>query len=131
VVGGGGFEPPKAVPADLQSAPFDQLRYPPKRDPTRPDLRRTGSSRDSTSLAPLGCGWPPPPTRGRAGRPARPCGLGQALVAAKALATSAMASRSCWPTAGSVVFFASPAFFVAFQKRSWRSGTLARCSGLK
>ncbi len=29
-VGGGGFEPPKAVPTDLQSAPFDRSGIPPK-----------------------------------------------------------------------------------------------------
>jgi hypothetical protein len=30
VVEGGGFEPPKAEPADLQSAPFDRSGTPPK-----------------------------------------------------------------------------------------------------
>ena len=30
LVEGGGFEPPKAVPADLQSAPVDRLGNPPK-----------------------------------------------------------------------------------------------------
>ncbi len=29
VVGGGGFEPPKASPTDLQSAPFDRSGIPP------------------------------------------------------------------------------------------------------
>ena len=28
-VGGGGFEPPKASPTDLQSAPFDRSGIPP------------------------------------------------------------------------------------------------------
>ncbi len=28
-VGGGGFEPPKALPTDLQSAPFDRFGIPP------------------------------------------------------------------------------------------------------
>ncbi len=28
-VGGGGFEPPKAAPTDLQSAPFDRSGIPP------------------------------------------------------------------------------------------------------
>jgi hypothetical protein len=31
MVEGGGFEPPKAEPADLQSAPFDRSGTPPKR----------------------------------------------------------------------------------------------------
>ena len=30
IVGGGGFEPPKAMPTDLQSAPFDRSGIPPK-----------------------------------------------------------------------------------------------------
>ena len=30
VVEGGGFEPPKAEPADLQSAPFDRFGTPPE-----------------------------------------------------------------------------------------------------
>ena len=30
MVEGGGFEPPKAVPADLQSAPFGRLGTPPQ-----------------------------------------------------------------------------------------------------
>ena len=30
LVEGGGFEPPKAKPADLQSAPVDRLGIPPK-----------------------------------------------------------------------------------------------------
>ena len=32
MVEGGGFEPPKAEPADLQSAPFDHSGTPPKSD---------------------------------------------------------------------------------------------------
>jgi hypothetical protein len=32
---GGGFEPPKAMPADLQSAPFDRFGTPPSRAPER------------------------------------------------------------------------------------------------
>ncbi len=30
LVGGGGFEPPKAAPTDLQSAPFDRSGIPPE-----------------------------------------------------------------------------------------------------
>ena len=30
IVGGGGFEPPKAAPTDLQSAPFDRSGIPPE-----------------------------------------------------------------------------------------------------
>ena len=30
IVGGGGFEPPKAKPTDLQSAPFDRSGIPPR-----------------------------------------------------------------------------------------------------
>ena len=37
MVGGGGFEPPKASPTDLQSAPFDRSGIPPKR---RLEVRR-------------------------------------------------------------------------------------------
>ncbi len=33
VVEGGGFEPPKAEPADLQSAPVDRLGTPPRHKP--------------------------------------------------------------------------------------------------
>ena len=33
VVEGGGFEPPKAEPSDLQSDPFDHSGTPPKREP--------------------------------------------------------------------------------------------------
>ena len=33
---GGGFEPPKAEPADLQSAPFDRFGTPPEVPPTNP-----------------------------------------------------------------------------------------------
>lgn len=34
MVEGGGFEPPKAEPADLQSAPFDRSGIPPSGKPT-------------------------------------------------------------------------------------------------
>jgi hypothetical protein len=33
MVEGGGFEPPKVEPADLQSAPFDRSGTPPKNKP--------------------------------------------------------------------------------------------------
>jgi hypothetical protein len=33
LVEGGGFEPPKAEPSDLQSDPFDRSGIPPKRTP--------------------------------------------------------------------------------------------------
>ena len=57
--------------------------------------------------------------------------LDQDLVSQKILPSSSIASRSCWPCAGSVDFLASPASFVAFQNLSCRSGYFSTCSGLK
>ena len=39
MVEGGGFEPPKAEPADLQSAPFDRFGNPPQGSLTRENRR--------------------------------------------------------------------------------------------
>jgi hypothetical protein len=103
---------------------------------TRPGRRRTGPDGGPGAAETLPATLAPAVevgSRRRAGRvtwATRPAPA-QLLVAAKAAATSSQTSRSCWPTAGSLVFFASPAFFVARQNRSLSSGTLARCSGLK
>src|SRR3984957_5650505 len=60
----------------------------------------------------------PAPCRGRA-QPARPAGLDQAFfVSQKTVSISLMESRSLSATAVSLVFFDSPAVFVAFQNRS-------------
>src|SRR5271166_827783 len=53
------------------------------------------------------------------------------LVSQKMLSMAAIWSSSSWPTAASVVFFASPARLVAFQNSSWSWGYFSRCSGLK
>lgn len=53
------------------------------------------------------------------------------LVSAKISAISSMRSSSCWPTASSLVFLASPAALVARQNRSWSCGNCSTCGGLK
>ena len=68
VVEGGGFEPPKASPADLQSAPFDHFGTPPRCQPRDSELSqpplpfagRTGPwSLDPESNRDLGITNPP------------------------------------------------------------------------
>ena len=53
------------------------------------------------------------------------------LVSQKILSISAIWASSSSATLTSVLFFTSPAFFVAFQKMSWSCGNFSRCSGLK
>jgi hypothetical protein len=53
------------------------------------------------------------------------------LVSQKILSISAIWASSSSATATSLVFLASPAFFVAFQNKSWSCGYFSRCSGLK
>jgi hypothetical protein len=56
MVEGGGFEPPKASPTDLQSVPFDRSGTPPR-------LREQGIALDAQALGPFGSRRP------RSGRP--------------------------------------------------------------
>ena len=63
VVEGGGFEPPKAEPTDLQSAPFDRSGTPPRSSNDQFSLFRPRSSRFfgqiSQSLAHFPQAWSP------------------------------------------------------------------------
>src|SRR6266705_6233762 len=45
MVEGGGFEPPKASPTDLQSVPFDRSGTPPLRPGGRPPAAMSGAAR--------------------------------------------------------------------------------------
>ena len=72
VVEGGGFEPPKAEPTDLQSAPFDRSGTPPRSSNSQFSLFRPRSSRFfSRTSRPL-ADFPPPrsPQRDSNPRPA-------------------------------------------------------------
>ena len=70
-------------------------------------------------------------TRSALATPAGAARLQPCLVCWKMSAISSMRSRSSWPTAGSIDFLASPAFFVARQNRSCRFGNFSTCGGLK
>ncbi len=54
MVEGGGFEPPKAEPTDLQSAPFDRSGTPPKSGQSLVRRARSNHSTDTLSARPNG-----------------------------------------------------------------------------
>ena len=62
LVEGGGFEPPKAEPADLQSAPFGRSGTPPKRKPRIFLRHRLKVNRSAPIFFTRGDAWSPPRT---------------------------------------------------------------------
>ncbi len=79
VVEGGGFEPPKAVPADLQSAPFDRSGTPPSDSSSAPSLTKLAVlNKPDTAIEHCSAPYPRstcvPSPRSCAQRHRKPCG---------------------------------------------------------